>query len=176
VNTWDEAAAAAVSKIVKFFTPNPDGPSLQHVRELLNEIISTIMNNDLVRYSPRALCLDWQNLGFLALAAGAGAGVLPAAGPREVELFEQHLLATLVKKQTDYGHDNIARFGSTGLAVRVHDKVARLENLAARGVPPENESLFDNYMDVIGYSAIGMMWEKDQFMLPLEKNLKIQEF
>ena len=73
----------------------------------------------------------------------------------------------LIRKQKDYGHDNINRFGRMGLLVRVHDKVARLENLTRRGLGPENESLRDNYMDVINYCAIGMMVEMGWFLLDL---------
>jgi len=73
----------------------------------------------------------------------------------------------LVRKQHDYGHHNIARFGRAGLLVRMHDKVARLENLLEFLKSPENESVVDNFIDVIGYASIGIMWEKNWFLLPL---------
>ena len=82
------------------------------------------------------------------------------------ELIAQ-ISAILVRKQRDYGHTNIARFGRAGLLVRCHDKVARLENLLGAGRVPENETVVDNFIDVIGYSAIGIMWEKGWFLLPL---------
>jgi hypothetical protein len=50
--------------------------------------------------------------------------------------------------------------------VRCHDKVARLENLLAAGREPRNESIHDTYMDLAGYSAIGIMWERNEFLLP----------
>jgi hypothetical protein len=77
----------------------------------------------------------------------------------------------LVKKQMDYGHNNIKRFGRIGLIVRMQDKVARLENLMSKyddDATPQNESILDNVIDVMGYSAIGIMWEREQFLLPLE--------
>jgi hypothetical protein len=77
--------------------------------------------------------------------------------------------STLVRKQRDYGHENIRRFGSQGLYVRLHDKVARLENLLSSGASPENESLQDNVMDVVGYCAIGCMWEAEKFLLPVSR-------
>jgi len=52
----------------------------------------------------------------------------------------------------------------------MHDKVARLENLLSSddgGGKPNNESIEDNLMDVVGYAAIGMMWESRLFLLPL---------
>jgi hypothetical protein len=53
--------------------------------------------------------------------------------------------------------------------VRVHDKVARLENLIGNNAKPNNESIQDNVMDVIGYSAIGIMLESGTFLLELEQ-------
>jgi hypothetical protein len=76
---------------------------------------------------------------------------------------------TLCRKQHDYGHENIQRFGRAGLMVRVHDKVARLENLIGNNAKPNNESIQDNVMDVIGYSAIGIMLESGTFLLELEQ-------
>lgn len=78
-----------------------------------------------------------------------------------------NILATLCRKQNDYGHENIARFGRLGLLVRVHDKIARLHNLLAKGGVPQNESIEDTYVDIVGYSAIGMMVERGWFGLQL---------
>lgn len=78
-----------------------------------------------------------------------------------------NILATLCRKQNDYGHENIARFGRLGLLVRVHDKIARLNNLLAKGGVPQNESIEDTYVDIVGYSAIGMMVERGWFGLQL---------
>jgi hypothetical protein len=73
----------------------------------------------------------------------------------------------VTRKQRDYGCDNILRFGRFGLLVRVHDKIARLENLEATGTAPNNESIVDNYMDVIGYCTVAIMFERGWFTLPL---------
>jgi hypothetical protein len=81
----------------------------------------------------------------------------------------QYVHEVLCRKQHDYGHENIQRFGRAGLMVRVHDKVARLENLIGNGSQPNNESIQDNVMDVIGYAAIGIMWESGTFLLNLEQ-------
>lgn len=88
---------------------------------------------------------------------------------KEYENLCAHVIATLCKKQHDYGHENIARFGRTGLLVRVHDKIARLNNLLARGVDPANETIEDTYVDILGYSAIGMMVERGWFGLQLSQ-------
>lgn len=102
---------------------------------------------------------DWRDIGAVAVLLSAKLGI---------GLTVDLVWKTLVRKQTDYGHENIRRFGSKGLYVRLHDKVARLENLLSKGALPENESLQDNIMDVVGYCAIGCMWEAEVFLLSLE--------
>ena len=49
--------------------------------------------------------------------------------------------------------------------VRLHDKVARLENLLGSSRTPNNESIEDNVLDLVGYACIGMMWERKTFLL-----------
>ena len=78
---------------------------------------------------------------------------------------------TVIKKQKDYGHKNIAMFAITGLVIRIHDKIARAENILAKenmenAVP--GESLYDTFLDMIGYSIIALMWLEGTFMLELE--------
>jgi len=77
------------------------------------------------------------------------------------------ILAILCRKQNDYGHENIARFGRDGILVRTHDKIARLNNLLTRGGVPQNETIEDTYVDIVGYSAIGIMVERGWFDLQL---------
>jgi hypothetical protein len=83
-------------------------------------------------------------------------------------ISKDHLVSTLVRKQRDYGHNNIAKYGRQGLIIRVHDKIARLENLVAKNSTAANEPIEDTILDIAGYSAIGMMWEAGTFLLPLE--------
>jgi hypothetical protein len=66
----------------------------------------------------------------------------------------------LISKHKDYGPTNIsdAPGGAlNGLRVRLHDKVARLNNLIDKGVDPQHESLFDTFLDIANYGLIGMM-------------------
>lgn len=80
---------------------------------------------------------------------------------------EDEVLAVVCKKQADYGPENIAKFGRDGILVRLHDKLARLENLEKSGTAPNNESIKDNYLDVIGYCTVAALWESGDFLLPL---------
>ena len=76
----------------------------------------------------------------------------------------------LCDKQRDYGPNNIARFGQSGLLLRLHDKVARLENLIYNGKDAKNESQHDTYHELEGYSVIGLMLMHETFYSPLMAN------
>lgn len=77
------------------------------------------------------------------------------------------LIALIERKHHDYGTANIARFGRQGLLVRVSDKVARLATLCG-GTQPRvgDESVSDTFVDLVGYCAIGVLWERGQYFLP----------
>lgn len=66
----------------------------------------------------------------------------------------------LLKKHQDYGPKNISDSPGgplNGLRVRMHDKVARLNNLIDSGAEPANESIRDSYLDLMNYSAIALL-------------------
>lgn len=69
-------------------------------------------------------------------------------------------IAVLLKKHDDYGPANISEAPGgavNGLAVRLHDKVARLSNLVKTGNDPKNESIYDTFLDIANYGLIGML-------------------
>jgi hypothetical protein len=74
----------------------------------------------------------------------------------------------LVSKQHDYGHTNIMMFGNTGIGIRICDKIARLSTLLDRGAKPQNESVFDTWCDIVGYSTIAQMLDNNTFTLELK--------
>lgn len=78
----------------------------------------------------------------------------------------------LAKKQHDYGHANINRFGKQGVRVRLWDKLARLENLERRGHTPQNEAVNDTLVDIVGYCAIYGMVQSGTFSFPLSEDLE----
>ena len=83
----------------------------------------------------------------------------------------KQLVGFLTEKQKAYGYENIRRFGQTGLWVRSHDKVARMENLVAMHAAPGWEPLADTFKDLIGYSIIGIMLDLGTFDLPVSGNV-----
>lgn len=160
-DTWNTAAQLS---IVEIFSDNEPGGdvSLADVREHLDKMIKIGMSP--AGAINQDFAILWLFLAQLMRRLAVIAGIqLYSNGPVE-------LATHICKKQADYGHDNISRFGRIGLLVRVHDKVARLENLTKRGVNPQNESLVDNYIDVVGYATIGMMLERGWFTLELDRS------
>ena len=74
----------------------------------------------------------------------------------------------LLRKHKDYGPKNISLSPGgplNGLRVRMHDKLARINNLVDSGVVPENESLRDSFIDMATYALIALLvldgeWDK----------------
>ena len=69
-------------------------------------------------------------------------------------------LEILISKHRDYGPLNILNAPGgpyAGLAVRLHDKVARLANLTATGEEPRHESIRDTFLDILNYGLIGIL-------------------
>ena len=157
METWDEAARWALDGIFTQVRKKPRADLLQ-VRSDLDGFIDDLFHAAAGVQKATAM---WAVIGGDAVELSIKRGI-----PQTID----NVHATLIRKQRDYGHENIRRFGRQGLMVRMHDKVARLENLLSSsdgGVKPNNESIEDNIMDVIGYAAIGMMWESRLFLLPL---------
>lgn len=89
----------------------------------------------------------------------------------------------LIRKQRDYGTNNIMKFGVMGIMFRMYDKVARLNNLleksfgnisaAISGNSVKGESIIDTLVDIVGYCTIALMlMDKDdihscKFMVPM---------
>lgn len=74
--------------------------------------------------------------------------------------YKSNELIVLLKKQADYGPDNIARcpIGPlNGLIVRLFDKVSRLTHLSSSGRNPEHETLADTGLDIANYGTIVSM-------------------
>ena len=158
-NTWNEAAAKVIKLMfdICMFEYSEDSKiGLQKMRDTYDIIFSNFFQKPDVAAGAE---LSFINLGAIAWAAAA----------KEFGAFydETEVTAVICKKQADYGPENIAKFGRDGILVRMHDKVARLENLSKSGQSPNNESIKDNYLDVIGYAAVGALWESGEFLLPL---------
>lgn len=67
--------------------------------------------------------------------------------------------ALMVKKNHDYGDDNITSLGAKGVYVRMHDKMCRLKMLLweARDPKVQDESVQDTLNDLACYAIIAMI-------------------
>jgi len=75
------------------------------------------------------------------------------------ETFDE-LKELLIKKHLDYGPKNISDSPGgplNGLRVRMHDKLARINNLVDNGATPQYESLEDSFKDMANYSIIALL-------------------
>lgn len=154
-SSWDAAAGAAVLRIIEKFANSRRALDMQEIRDYFESILDDFFNFGTITY------VDFEYLGYLAICGGQ------TSFPENPAEIAVHLTETLIRKQRDYGPENIARFGTQGILVRAHDKLARLENLISRGLSPENESVADNYLDLAGYAIVGSLWERHEFLLPL---------
>ncbi len=64
----------------------------------------------------------------------------------------QDIIDVLVKKNADYGDNNLLRDGLLGIAIRLGDKTERLKTLATRPAQVVGESIDDTLRDIIGYA------------------------
>jgi hypothetical protein len=78
------------------------------------------------------------------------------------------LVNLLISKHKDYGPKNISDSPGgaiNGLRVRMHDKLARINNLFDSGKDPQHESIEDSFKDMANYAIIGLLvlkgkWDK----------------
>ena len=90
----------------------------------------------------------------------------------EVHKVAKEVADLVISKQRDYGPKNIMNSvvaPELSIAVRLNDKLVRLANLVQNGKTPNNESLRDTWVDIIGYGLVGLMVHDQTFLNPLEK-------
>ena len=78
----------------------------------------------------------------------------------EAAVIARKAIDLLVQKHDDYGPSNIsdAPGGAlNGLSVRLHDKVARLNNLLSNHKKPKNETIEDTFIDILNYALIALL-------------------
>lgn len=168
MSTWEESARKALEYVYQFHMAKSQ---LSDLRIVLDKTIDVYYmynggeknDSDVCVYSS---FLDQRTRNVIDCWAAMGA-IAFSINPDKQSLDFEKVLEILIRKQRDYGHENIRRFGRRGLLVRMHDKVARLENLFGGDVQTRDESIADNLLDVIGYSAIGIMWESETFLTNL---------
>lgn len=162
--TWESAAMEAVSIIFDTAVSNgTDTPETlcKFMRHKFDEVLNK--TNELTIASSSTI-----NSSIGGLWTFIGRHALHILRYQELPPEKEEVISTLIKKQKDYGPENISRFGDVGLLIRMHDKIARLENILAKTQNDFNraisinsvqdETIVDTLIDIIGYSAIAIMW------------------
>jgi len=75
------------------------------------------------------------------------------------DIFDE-LKILLLKKHIDYGPKNISDSPGgpiNGLRVRMHDKLARINNLVDENQTPNFEAIEDSFKDMANYAIIGLL-------------------
>lgn len=78
----------------------------------------------------------------------------------EAAVIARKAIELLVQKHDDYGPSNISDAPGgplNGLSVRLHDKIARLNNLLSSNKEPRNESVQDTFIDILNYALIALL-------------------
>jgi hypothetical protein len=151
MRTWEEAAENAAESIPHL----PVGDEyVDHIDRFLDELKADSSDEDWFRF-----------IADEALSAHGG----------HRRIVTERVLYMIAQKQHDYGHDNVLWGGIEGVVLRMHDKTARIRNLVARGRDPKHEALADSWLDLIGYSIIGIMLVRGTFELPLHSDLPVPE-
>ena len=91
---------------------------------------------------------------------------ISSAFERDVDKAFRELEKLLLSKHRDSGPRNIADAPGgaiNGLRVRMHDKLARINNLVDNNKNPEHESLEDSFKDMANYAIIGLLVLRDKW-------------
>ena len=73
----------------------------------------------------------------------------------DYKIIQNELYETFLKKNNDYGTDNLDTFGKIGIMIRLQDKINRFINVSKNNINlVEDETLDDTIKDLINYSYL----------------------
>jgi hypothetical protein len=154
VNTWEQSAAQWVMHIASF---------AGEPKEVDTKKLDSLCNSGricLFETNETPVSLLWTEIAIQAI--------------QELRLKNEwdsgEMSTLLARKQHDYGHKNITKFGMQGVLVRLSDKVERLINLKTHKFEARNESLLDTLRDIVGYCVVALMLNDETFTLELGEN------
>ena len=154
VNTWEQSAAQWVMHIASF---------AEKPKEVDTKKLDSLCNSGricLFETNETPVSLLWTEIAIQAI--------------QELRLKNEwdsgEMSKLLARKQHDYGHKNITKFGMQGVLVRLSDKVERLINLKTHKFEAKNESLLDTLRDIVGYCVVALMLNDETFTLELGEN------
>jgi len=145
--TWEGAAEHWVNELAAYFG-DPQPININRLRQ----------TRDILFESEGANTQAWSAIAYAAIAELRDRG----------EWGNKQMINLLVSKQRDYGHQNILQGELFGVAVRLSDKIERYANLMRKQKDqPQNESIIDTLLDMVGYSVIAHMLIDGSFILEL---------
>jgi hypothetical protein len=164
-NSWDDAAEHVIASLEwEVRTGRTSISDFEVVEQFVSAWILGLQAREETSKSDTAIAT--------AMIIKAGILALQEIKDKEIHYAHEDMVKLLVRKQHDYGHDNINNFGIIGIAVRVCDKIARIRNLKGRDTDGVAEPLADSYLDLVGYAAIAQMYHHGWFQLELESDMK----
>jgi hypothetical protein len=121
--TWDDASLQALEYITNIVsTVRFEEP----VWKKYNAILDSLAN--FVTWSEAA-----SEAQAVSVMVDAGCMAMHSLVPLTLGMDKTEMHRLLCRKQHDYGHGNISKFGLIGVAVRMCDKIARAENMTKKG-------------------------------------------
>lgn len=157
IETWDDAARYEL----EFHDRNA-----AHASDFPIESIRTRGPRLIEQAQPRNLNQpgeEWRLGHFLVSTGTLACRALKDRGEWDID----QMVDLLVSKQHDYGQGNILAFGIPGVAVRMSDKIERINNLTRNPSSPRNESFNDTLVDIVGYAVVTGMLIANHFTLEL---------
>lgn len=162
-NTFNKAAESALSKLREEASTTISDPNMfKPIESYISKWITSLQNGKAQETDIELATMVLERAGVQALQ-----WLLDNHPPFD----QKEMVDLLCRKQHDYGHNNITNFGVIGVAIRMCDKIARIDNLGRRATP-HNESLIDSYLDIVGYAMIAVMLSENSFKLPLKGEKK----
>ena len=160
--TWDEASLQALEYITDIVsTVRFEEPIWKKYNAILDSLASFVTWHDAA-----------SDATAVSVMVDAGCMAMHSLVPLTLGMDKTEMHKLLCRKQHDYGHGNITKFGLVGVAVRMCDKIERAHNMSKKnGVMAQvSEPLKDAYEDIIGYAVIAVMLYRNTFMLPLDSS------
>lgn len=155
--TWWEAAASHLTTIAPHAAPTDDSTIVDALPIHASAMREMAASSQFERSS--------ESLNFF-LEEIEAIGCLAASWLDNHSQWSVSDMADLLEsKQQDYGHGNITSFGFLGIAVRLSDKVERMQNLNQKQGKARNESFVDTMKDIVGYAVIALMLDDGTFYM-----------
>lgn len=194
VNNWEDSASITVDKIFSYIDRKESidwifktvgfdhlkfgNDHIENMRIIIDEMIDTeiwIHDPHDMRHRTTTEFIDVYAAKQINMFSALSGLSIEMTKERDVfyenNSYKEFVTRTLIKKQKDYGPENISRFGLNGIVIRTHDKVARLENLRSKNSNGQNESFDDTLLDIIGYSSVAIMWINGTFLYPMKDDI-----